>query len=62
MPCKRIIFFCFGVDEENLKIFFMHINNCNTGEVKIVMLHRIKYSRVAIKAISSLQMYSERES
>lgn len=33
----------------------MHINNCNTGEVEIVMLHRIKNAQVAIKTISNMK-------
>lgn len=44
----------------------MHINNCNTGDVEIVELHRIKNIQVAIKTVSrtlnALKMFSsERE-
>lgn len=33
----------------------MHINNCNTGEVEIVMLHHIKNIQVAIKPFRILK-------
>lgn len=49
MPCERIL------RKEKKLEHFMHINNCNTGEVEIVMLHRIKIYKWQLKPFRILK-------